>query len=202
MPPVTPPELPSVSRLALLGAVRQAIEHYASDTVAPSLGSESVRARLPDAKRLQSGAAQLSQEHPEDADAARGFVALLEAAYLVAAADGTSAEERAAFSELITQVTASQLDAGRLHDLLLAFDAQTEQVGLGPRLDAVAVEFRDFEAREEVLCFAVLIAIADGELAPPEIDALVSLGEHFDFSAREVQLLVDEIAETVRSYAG
>lgn len=196
------PPLPAHDRAALVQAIVQSIEHLAQDAAAPSLGSQSLSGRLPDAARLSSGAEQLAMEHPEDADAARYFIALLEASYLIAAADGISGEEQAALAELVAQVTGSRVTVERLRELYHAFDEQAEQSGLGHRLDTVAGQFSDFMEREEALSFAALVAYADGQLAPPEADALVSLGERFDFSRGEVGMVVSQVVQTIRHHLG
>jgi hypothetical protein len=141
-------------------------------------------------------------EHPEDADAARYFIAILEASYIVAGADGISEEEQGALAELIVQVTGSKIDAAALRKLFEAFEEQVLQGGLGERLDAVASRFSDFVEREEALSFATLVAYADGQLAQPEVTALVSLGEHFDFSKGEVGIVIQQVAQTIRHYLG
>jgi tellurite resistance protein len=199
---IEPPTLPTQDPDALVRAITRTVAGLAEDAAAPSIGSESLSGRLPDAARLSDAAAQVALEHPEDADAARYFVALLEASYLVAGADGISSDEQTAIAELIAQVTGSRVSPERLTELLRAFESKVEQAGLGARIDAVAARFSDFIEREEALSFATLVAYADGKLAPPEVDALVCLGERFDFSKSEVGMVIDQVAQTIRSHLG
>jgi hypothetical protein len=79
------------------------------------------------------------------------------------------------------------------------FDGLVQAEGLEARLDAVAGVFEDFMAREEAMSFAVLVAIADGELSDKEAVTLIALGRRIDFSPGEVQAVVDSVAGALRS---
>jgi hypothetical protein len=45
-------------------------------------------------------------------------------------------------------------------------------------------------------------AVADGQLTAPEATALLRLGEPFDFSAREAQAIVDDVADLAQQDIG
>ncbi len=189
--------LPTTSRQAVTRAVRRAIEQQAGDVAAPSVGPRKLSGRLPAANKLAGGAEMLAKRSSEDAEAARYFSAMLEASYLVAAADGLAEEERTALCDLIDYTTRSALKRKRLDGLFDEMAQLLADQGLEARLDAVAAELEDFMAREEALSFAALVAIADTVLAPREAATLIALGKRFDFSPGEVQAVVDVVGATL-----
>ncbi len=191
---LTFPELPEHSAAELKRAIHIAIGQQAQDVAAPSVGPRSLSGRLPSAARLENGAEQLAQESPEDAEAVRYFKAMIEASYLVAAADGLAKEEHDALSDLIAHTTGSAVDAKTLQEMFSRFDGQLEEQGLEGRLQAISSSFDDFMAREEAMSFAALIAISDGVLAPSEEVALIALGARLDFSTGEVQAILNQVA--------
>jgi hypothetical protein len=194
MNPLSVPELPTLDPQALAVAVRAVIGRQAADVAAPSVGPRSLSGRLPPSTRLESCAEQFSMDSPEDAEAARYFSALLEASYLVAAADGLAAAEREALCDLIVHTTGRAVDALALERLFERFDEALDREGLAQRLTSVAARFEDFMAREEAMSFTALVAISDGELGEREALALTALGARFDFSVGEVQAVLDQVA--------
>jgi tellurite resistance protein len=187
------PVLPEVGEAERRAAIRQVVSRQARDASAPSVGPRSLTGRLPSVSELQAGALLLNEPGSEDAGAARHFLALLESAYLVAAADGVSAEELSAMGRLIAEVTGSELDEATLLALFTDFEAALKNDGRSTRVTELAECFDDFMAREEALGFAALMAAADGCMAEPEAEALVELGGAFGFSAGEVQLVLDQV---------
>lgn len=192
------PKLPPANREAVTRAVRRAIEQQAADVAAPSVGPRKLSGRLPSTHKLAGGAELLAKGSSEDAEAVRYFGAMLEICYLVAAADGLAEEERTALYDLIDYTTRSALKHARLDALFDEMAQRLADQGLEARLDAVAAELDDFMAREEALGFAALVAIADSVLAPKEAVTLIALGKRFDFSAGEVQAVVDVVAATLQ----
>jgi tellurite resistance protein len=136
-------------------------------------------------------------QHTGDAEATRHFLGMLEAAYLVAATDGTSEIERAALGELIAQVT-GQADRDAVAAALARFDEEIARDGLPARMAAVAARFEDFMAREDALTFAGIIALSDGALSRKELRGLIELAEHMGYSVGEVQAILDAIAANLR----
>jgi len=194
MPALTFPELPEHDEAALKRAIQIAIGQQAHDVAAPSVGPRSLSGRLPTAARLENGAGQIGQDSPEDAEAERYFRAMIEASYLVAAADGLVEAEQDALSDLIAHTTGSAVDVETLQEMFARFDEMLKEHGLEGRLQAIASSFDDFMAREEAMSFAALIAISDGELAPAEEVALIALGARLDFSTGEVQAILNQVA--------
>lgn len=120
---------------------------------------------------------------------------LLEAAFLVAAADGQlSKEEVGSLIDVVSQVgegaTPSEL-AGMVYE----FSAALEKEGRKVRIDAIAAHVTDTAARKEIIGFAALVALCDGELAPSELFVLHSLGKAFGFDAATVSGVVRGVAD-------
>lgn len=190
-------QLPSCDAEALRGAIQTAVRQQTADVTAPSVGPRSLIGRLPPSTRLENGAEQFVQESPEDAEAARYFAGIVEASYLVAGADGLAETERAALIQLVSEATGRAIDADDLNVLFELFDERVQRDGLEARLVAVADNFDDFMARGEAMSFAVLVAIADGVLAPGEGVALTALGARLGFAAGEVQAVLDQVVTTI-----
>jgi tellurite resistance protein len=192
------PELPKCDDHTLAKAVRKMIAKQAREVATPTVGPRALLARLPKIDRMEHGAEQLFSSIPpashEDEAAGKYFSAIVEACFLVAAADGLAAQESGAVTELIRFATGEVLSHERADELFESYEQLLRTQGLEARLDAVAERLDDFLAREECMSFAALIAVADGELSEREVVALMALAKRFDFSAGEVQLAVQKVA--------
>jgi tellurite resistance protein len=189
------PEIPNVDRERLAAAVRKLVEQHARESAAPSVGPQSLSARLPALASLPPTDSDL--QGGADAEATRHFLGLLEAAYLVAAPDGVTPAERAALGELIAQVT-GQVRRDAVARALARFDEEIERDGLPARIAAVAARFEDFMAREEALTFAGIIALSDGSLSRRELRGLIEFAEQLGYSMGELQVALDTIASNLR----
>ena len=128
-------------------------------------------------------------------DAEAYHTGLIEAAFLVAAADGQlSKEEVGSLIDVVSQVgegaTPSEL-AGMVYE----FSVALEKEGRKTRIDAIAAHVTDQSARKEIIGFAALVALCDGELAPSELFVLHTLGKAFGFDAATVSGVVRGVAE-------
>ena len=192
------PELPECDAETLARAVRAMVEKQAAEVATPTVGPRALLARLPKIDRMEQGADQLFASIPpasrEDEAAGTYFSAIIEACYLVAAADGLAEEEGGAVRELIRFATGEALVERRAQQLFDSYGDLLEEQGLEARLDAIAERLDDFLAREECMGFAALVAVADGELAEREMVVLMALASRFDFSAGEVQAVVHQVA--------
>ena len=178
--------LPDATPEAMLAAIAAVLE---TRTEAPLAGGDD--ARLPTtAERFRTSAANAVQDG--------FFLASLEAAYLVAAADGVDARERAALGDLVRRITGLDLDSEILAEQFATFDAAAKATSRAARLEAVAMRLGGFVEREEALGFAALVAMADHHFARKEARALIELGEAFGFSVGEVQALLDGLAAAIR----
>ncbi|HHH27515.1 MAG TPA: hypothetical protein ENK57_04075 [Polyangiaceae bacterium] len=193
------PDLPDCDAATLAHAVRAMVEKQAGEVATPTVGPRALLARLPRIDRMEQGAEQLFSSIPpasrEDEAAGKYFSAIIEACYLVAAADGLAEEEGGAVRELILIATGESLIEQRATELFDSYGKLLEEHGLEARLDAVAERLDDFLAREECMGFAALVAVADGELAEREVVVLMALASRFDFSVGEVQAVVQQVAQ-------
>lgn len=115
------------------------------------------------------------------------YGALLEAAFLVASADGELAKEEVGeLADLIAGMTDQQVSPVELADSIQAYGAQLEKRGRGPMIEALAASCPDPKVRRQVLNFAVLVALCDGELAPSELFVVHSIAKAFEIPTAEV----------------
>jgi tellurite resistance protein len=177
--------LPDATPAAMLAAVTAVLD---SRTDSPASSTPGER-HFPSAERFRASAASSSHE--------RFFLASLEAAYLVAAADGVDDRERAALGELVRRVTGLDVDSGVLAEHFATFEAAARASSRAARLEAVTDRLNGFVEREEALGFAALVAMADQHFARKEARALIELGETFGFSVGEVQALLESLVGAI-----
>ncbi len=183
MPAFSGITLPSTTPEAMRAAVATVLEAR-SDTSPVADGHH-----LPSAERLRTTA--------QDGDSQSFFSAALEAAYLVAAADGVDDGERALLGELVHKVTGVAVHADELAEHFAQFEAAARASSRTARLEAVTARLDGFIEREEALGFAALVAMADQHFARKEARALIELGETFGFSAGEVQALLQSLVAAI-----
>lgn len=148
---------------------------------------------LPDAKRIR-GAAEKRGESNADAF----FSALVEGAFLLAAADGElSDDEAATLGETIAFVTGEALEPDEFMGMIDAFADALDQSDLASRLTAVARAVPDVAARREVLGFATLIALCDRDLADAERAALGQMAKAFGLAESDVDSLVADVQKAL-----
>jgi tellurite resistance protein len=151
----------------------------------------------PRAARLRTGARECVVDDPSDLTAARWFQSLVELAYLVASADGFSAEERGSLALLIERATSRTVDHELLERHLTELEVQTEIMGRHQRIARAAAEVKDHPSVDDALAFAALVAMADGQMAGPERAALYEIAGHLDIDAAQVDALVAVLVEDV-----
>src|SRR5262245_45778790 len=144
----------------------------------------SSRHSLPGRDQLRAGAD--ATRGGGDDQQARMFQSILELGYLVASADGFADEERQALAALLEQATGAAVNREELelhfHDL----DDAVAMLGRRERLRRAAADFDDALGRTHAISFTALIAVADGVLGQPEIEALAELGKCFELPVSEV----------------
>ncbi|MCC6215019.1 MAG: hypothetical protein IT376_09130 [Polyangiaceae bacterium] len=196
MPLLSHPPLPAADPETRERAVRTVVARRALEAAAPSIGPASLAGRLPEL----AGAGREARgdtEHDGLDDAEAHFRDLLEAGFLVAAADGTDEAELAALADLIAAAAGSRASRAAVRALLDELREGLERDGLERRLDSLAPRFGDFIAREEALGFASLVALADGNLGDPEALALLALARRLDYSRGEVEAVLSETAQAL-----
>lgn len=121
--------------------------------------------------------------------------ALLEAAFLVASADGSlSKEEVGSLIDLVAQM-GEGVTPGELAGHVYEFSEALEREGRKARIDAIAAHVADPGARREILGFATLVALSDHDLAPSELFVLHSIGKGFGLDGAAVNAIVKTVAE-------
>ena len=139
---------------------------------------------LPDAARVSS-----AHENHE-----AFFGGLLEAAFLVAAADGTlSKEEVGSLIDVVSDLGGEGVTPSELAGMVYEFSSSMEKEGRQARLDALARAVTDAAARREILGFASLVALCDHDLAPSELFVLHSLGKAFGLDAAAVGGVINSV---------
>ena len=124
------------------------------------------------------------------------YASLLEAAFLVAAADGQLAKEEVGeLADLIARMTDQAVSPGELADSISAYSTQLEKAGRAAMIAALAASCVDLGVRRQVLGFAALVALCDRDLAPSELFVLHSLGKSFGMSAAEVNGVVRSLKD-------
>jgi hypothetical protein len=166
------------------GRLRQAmlavLQNQTATMPSVALDENQLLGRLPAQARFVSGAEQTAQAEPDrEGEAALYFQSLLELGYLVASADGLDEREREMLALLVEQITESRVAREKLLLHFADLDQTSDWLGRSERLMRVA-------------------ALADGELAEPEIRVLLELGKHFSFSERAVTEAVERVTASIR----
>ncbi len=149
--------------------------------------------------RLRTGARECVVAEPSDLTAAHWFQSLVELAYLVASADGFSAEERRSLALLIERATSSTVDHELLERHLGELEVQTEVLGRHQRIARAAAEVSSQPSVDDALAFAALVAMADGRLAGPERATLLEIAGHLEIEPAQVDALVDVLVADVEA---
>jgi tellurite resistance protein len=123
------------------------------------------------------------------------FSALVEGAVLVASADGLLSDEET------HTLAGERLSADDFSAMLTSFAEVLGDDGEEGRLRTLAEAIPDEAARHEILRFAILIALCDGELSGREHDTLLALGAAFGFEGAWVDDTIGRIASLVQDPA-
>jgi tellurite resistance protein len=151
---------------------------------------------LAQAERLRAGAAQ-SIARPNEETTGR-FLALLEIAYLVAAADGFDDDEREGLLRLFGQLTDEVLDRETLEHHFGELDEGVKASGRGERLASAARDLVE-EDRTHAIGFAAAIAMSDGWLGDAELAALIELGGHLSITRENAREQVEQVIQRVEN---
>lgn len=128
------------------------------------------------------------------------FEAIIEGAFLVAAADGDFDEaERETFSRVLTAACGGAVPPRRIAKLVLDLTDMLHEDGLDVRVRAIAEQAPKREHAEEVLRIGALIADASGGLAHAERQVLERIAAATGMSSRDVDTAIEDVR---RSLAG
>jgi tellurite resistance protein len=115
-----------------------------------------------------------------DPDAAALFEAVVEAAFLVANADGDfDPTERAAFEHVVLSACEGVVGSAQVHALVADLDDQMHEDGIEKRVQMVARTVTKPEHAQEVLRVAALLAQVSGGVSDVERDVLDQLAKSF-----------------------
>jgi hypothetical protein len=149
---------------------------------------------------LKAGASATLAEANDDA--AKRFQSMLEIGYLVASADGFADDERHALAELLSKVTGATVSIDQLDLHFRDLEEGCEMLGRRERLRRAAEDFDDGIGRWEALGFAALVALADGQLADPEVQTLSELGGHFGLAEDQIADAISTMVKRVEAELG
>jgi len=122
-----------------------------------------------------------------DPQAAALFEAIVEAAYLVATADGVLDDsEREAFVQVVINACGGAVDETTVHNLLADLGDQLEEDGLDHRVGALGSTVNRLEHQRELLRIAGLLAHVSGGVSDAERAVLGKLAGTFQLPASEV----------------
>ncbi len=127
------------------------------------------------------------------------FSALVEGAFLVACADELlSEEETSTLAETIAFVAGERLSVDDFSTMLNSFVEVRNDDGEAGRIRTLVEAIPDEAARCEIVRFAILVALCDGELSGREHDTLLALGTAFGFEAHWVDDTIGRVASLLR----
>lgn len=168
----------------------------------PSKVAERARALLEKKEAILPGVDRLQQpSQGSNESTADAFLSVLvEAAFLVAAADGVVSEaEKNTLAETISYTLGGELPPGELGAMIDAFAEVLASDGRAQRLTVMARSLPDAPARREALAFAALIALCDRELVSAEREVLDLLGASFGLDQDAVRDVINAVADGLAS---
>lgn len=142
---------------------------------------------------------EVTQPTGFDPEAARLFEAVVEAAYLVANADGEFDDaERAAFQHVVVSACAGMIVERQVGALLADLEDQLNEDGLEKRLKMVARSIAKEEHAREVLRIAALLAQVSGGVSDRERDVLGMLASELKLESSATERALREAEQAIR----
>ncbi|MFO0680097.1 MAG: tellurite resistance TerB family protein [Polyangiaceae bacterium] len=124
------------------------------------------------------------------------FEAIVEAAFLVAHADGVFDEaERRSFEKLVTQASGGTVASATVQWLVGELDRAFARDGMDKRIAMVAMRIRKPEHAREILRIASVVALATDDVGPEERSVLVRVAKAVGLD----EAAVDEATAHVRA---
>ena len=129
-----------------------------------------------------------------DPQAAALFEAIVEAAYLVATADGVLDDsEREAFAQVVIEACGGAVDESTVQGLLADLGDQLEEDGLERRIAALRGAVGKLAHQRELLRIAGLLAHVSGGVSDAERAVLYKLAAAFQLAPAEVDAALDAV---------
>lgn len=130
--------------------------------------------------------------------AAEQFLAMMEAATLIAAADHDLSEpEIIKLLALFRDLSGGQIPEDHVEEWLQRFLGGLVQEGLAARLRQNAARLTNPELRRSAFAMAVGLAYIDGEVSEPELAAFSALAEQYEIPVEEAQKLLEQVENEV-----
>jgi len=126
------------------------------------------------------------------------FEAIVEAAYLVASADGVvDSEERKTFERVVYAACGGAVAANQVSALVGDFEGLLDDDGLDARVAAVARHVSKKSHAQEVLRIAALIAQTSEGVAESERNVLEKIAKACKLDASEVDAALEEVKKSL-----
>lgn len=141
----------------------------------------------------KSGGDEVTQPTGFDPEAARLFESVVEAAYLVAHADGHFDDsEQAAFQHVVVSACGGMVIERQVSALLADLEDQLREDGMDKRLQMVSRSIVREDQAREVLRIAALLAHVSGGVSDVEREVLVKLASELKLDSNAVDAAVKE----------
>jgi tellurite resistance protein len=176
----------------LLGRVVSGIAR-ANDPSASGRAQKSILSQAADAFARRPVGAEETIPTGFDPAAASLFEAVVEAAFLVANADGVFDDtERQIFERVVSEACANTVQRASLHSLVSDLVDQLEEDGIEQRVQMVARVVNTIEHKYEVLRIAALMAHISGGVHDSERRVLDGLAVRFGLPGEAVTQALDQ----------
>jgi tellurite resistance protein len=130
----------------------------------------------------------------DDIRTVQRFQAMIETAFLVAAADDSlTAEEVRALSAALVQLTDDSITEDDISTLLEGFIDLTEEQGSTVRIEQLTEVLTTMEDRRTALAVAVGLMRADGKIVPEELNTFYRITAAFGFAAEDAETLLRQV---------
>jgi tellurite resistance protein len=146
----------------------------------------------------KSGGEEVTQPTGFDPEAARLFESVVEAAFLVANADGDfDAAEQSAFRHVVVTACSGLVVERQVSALLADLHEQLAEDGMGKRLQMVSRSIVREDQAREVLRIAALLAHVSGGVSDVERDVLSKLALELKLDDSAVEAAVNEAGNAI-----
>ncbi len=133
-----------------------------------------------------------------DPNAAALFECIVEAAYLVANADGVFDDaERSAFHQVVLEACRGAVTSEQLEALLADLGDQVAEDGVDKRVDMICRTVTRDDHRREVIRIAALLAHVSGDVSDSERQIIAKLASGFGLPPEEIDTVLKEAQDTL-----